>query len=144
VLDVRVSESAVAVKFMVGEPFTSKSGNVWRGPRPAILWLWAIGGESFCEAMGKAYHAGRAIGWIEQHVQEMQLAGIDQSGGESQFEFPLGCDPPANTASDHVADSFIAPLVDVVEWTVKNFPFSGVATIVQHDDDWGLTISHGG
>ena len=47
-------------------------------------------------------------------------------------------------ASDHVANPFIAPLVDVVEGAVENLPFSGVASIVQHDDDRRLTISHGG
>ncbi len=40
--------------------------------------LGAIGGES----LGKAYHAGRAIGWIEQHIQEMQAGGIGHGGGE--------------------------------------------------------------
>ena len=74
----------------------------------------------------------------------MQAIGIGQGGGESSLELPLGCDPRADSASNHVADPFIAPFMDVVERAIENLPFSGVASIVQHDDNWGLTISHGG
>ena len=44
----------------------------------------------------------------------MQVAGVGQGGGESSLELPLGSNPCADSASDHVADSFIAPLVVVV------------------------------
>ena len=60
--------------------------------RPAFIssLLRAIGGKSFGEAMSKSYHAGRAIGWIEQYIHDMQAAGIGQCGGESSLELPLG------------------------------------------------------
>ena len=108
------------------------------------LLLKAIGGDSFGEAMGQSDHAGRAIGWIKQHIHDMQMAGIGQGGGESSLELSLGCNPRADSAADHVADPFIAPFMDVVEGAFENLPFSGVASIVQHDDDRRLTISHGG
>ena len=94
--------------------------------------------------MGKSDHAGRAIGWIEQHIHDMQAAGVGQGCGESSLELPLGSNPRADSASDHVADSFIAPLVDVVEGAFENLPFSGVASIIQHDDNRRLTISNRG
>ena len=38
--------------------------------------LRAIGGESLGEAMGQSDHAGRAVGRIEQHIHDMQAAGV--------------------------------------------------------------------
>ena len=106
--------------------------------------LRAISGESFGKAMGQSDHAGRAIGWIEQHIHDVQMTGIRQGGGEPSLEFSLGLDSCPDSPSNHVADPFIAPLVDVVEGTFENLSFSRVASIVQHNDDGRLTISHGG
>ncbi len=71
------------VKRMVGKPFTFKIValvclvclvHLVEPDKPHML--GAIGGEPFGEAMGQSDHAGRAIGWIEQHVQDVQAAGI--------------------------------------------------------------------
>src|SRR5580765_4151448 len=85
--------------------------------------LRAIGGHSFGEAMCKPYHAGRAIGWIEQHIHNMQTAGVGQGDSESALELSLRGDPRADSTSDHVANSFIVPLVDIVEGAFEDLPF---------------------
>ena len=57
------------------KPSLSKRRNIGPGYRSNGM-LGAIGGESLGEAMGKSHHAGRAIGWIEQYIQQIQVSGI--------------------------------------------------------------------
>ena len=94
--------------------------------------------------MCKAYHAGRAIGWIEQHIHNIQAARVGQSDSESVLELSVSGDLRADSTSDHVANSFIAPLVDIVERAFEDLPFSGVASIIQHHDYRRLAVSYGG
>ena len=49
----------------------------------------AIGGEPFGETMGQSDHADRAIGRIEQYIQDIQAAGVGQGGSESSLELSL-------------------------------------------------------
>src|SRR5438874_13371266 len=90
------------------------------GPLQEEYALRPIGGESSGEAMGQSDHAGRAIGWIEQHIHDIQTAGVGQGGDESSLELSLGCDPHADSAADHVAGPFVAPFVDIVKGAFEN------------------------
>src|ERR1041384_3316109 len=93
--------------------------------------------------MCKPYHTSRTISWVEQHIHDMQAAGVGQGHSKSSLALPLSGDARADAASDHVANSFILPLVDVVEGAFEDFTFSRVASIIQHHDNRRLAVSYG-
>jgi len=48
--------------------------------------------ELFPEAASQSHHAWRTVFWIEQHVENVELALVREGSGQSLFKLSLGAD----------------------------------------------------
>src|SRR5262249_46165344 len=100
--------------------------------------------EALGEAFGQTAQRGALVHRLEMHVEQAEALGVFRRGIERGVELRLGIDQKSAPLAEHFGQLMVAPIEQVVEWSVVDMPLGSVAGVVEDDDDGVETVAGDG